>query len=179
MYCEGYPDERFRSTVSEDLHCPICRNVLMNPKQCQENEHHFCEKCITGHLARSRKCPLCQKYLSVKCLKKPSRYIQNNLDVLDISCENEGCQAVIHLGELESHIKNCDHSLITCTNHGCNLQVKRKDKECHEQLKCNFRVIQCAECIRLADQLLWYRLAMISLLLVFMGYCLECFMNET
>ncbi len=178
MYFEGYVDERFRSTVSEDLHCAICRNVLKDPKQCKENEHHFCEQCIVGHLKVSRTCPLCQEYLSVKSLKKPSRFIQNSLDSLEISCENTGCKAVVYLGELTSHINNCDYGLVTCTNDGCQMKVERKVKEYHEKIECRFRVVQCAECKRLGNQVFQYRLTIFSMLLVLLGYWFECVMNE-
>ena len=124
---EGYVDERFRSKVSEDLHCIICQNVLKDPKQCHENEHHFCKECILGHLNVSSTCPMCQDYLSVKSLKKPSRFIRNSLDSLEISCEytSSGCKAVVTLGELEHHVLNCDHAMVTCTNRGCRMKIKR------------------------------------------------------
>ena len=177
MNFEGYVDERFKSTVPEDLHCPICRNVLKDPKQCKENEHHFCEQCIISHLTVSRTCPMCQEYLTVKSLKKPSRFIRNNLDNLEISCENEGCKAVVCLGELQSHIASCDYALVRCSNGGCRLEVKRKDKEYHEKVHCRYRVIRCKDCQRLTNQVFQYRLAVVSMLLILLGYWFECVIN--
>ena len=177
MYFEGYIDERFNSTVPEDLHCPICRNVLKEPKQCKENEHHFCEECILGHLNLSRTCPLCQDYLTTKNIKKPSRFIRNSLDNLEISCENAGCNAIVRLGDLKRHTAKCDHALVTCTNARCHMQVKRQEKKYHEEVKCKFRVLQCPDCDRLAGQVFRYRLMMFSVLVVFLGYCFECFLS--
>lgn len=178
MHFEGYVDERFKSNVPEDLHCPICRNVLKNPKQCNQNEHHFCNQCILRHLQGSFTCPMCQEYLSSKNLKKPSRFVQNSLDNLEISCENQGCQAVVLLGELQNHITNCDHALVTCTNQRCHMQLKRKDIMYHERMECEFRVLRCVGCIRLFNEVFWYRFVMFSVLVVFLGYCLECFMTS-
>lgn len=175
MHIEGYIDERFKSKVPEDLHCPICQNVLKNAKQCTQNEHHFCEQCILRHLKGSSSCPLCQEYLSSKNLKKPSRFVQNSLDNLEISCENADCKAVVPLGELQSHLTNCDYTLVTCTNQRCHVTVKRKDAMYHEQMECEFRVVRCVQCIRLSNEVFWYRFVMFSTLLVFLGYCFECF----
>lgn len=177
MYFEGYLDERFNSRVSEDLHCPICRNVLKQPKQCKENEHHFCEQCIIGHLNVSRTCPMCKDYLSVESLKRPSRFVRNSLDNLEISCDNAGCKAVVRLGELNTHTENCDHVLVTCKNHGCGRKLKRKDLGCHEKAECIYRVIHCAECLKLTNKLFIYKLLLFSMLLVFLGYCLESVMS--
>jgi hypothetical protein len=48
---------------------------------------------------------------------------------LDISCENEGCTAIIKLDLLENHLMDCEYSpkqLIPCEN-GCGMSIAQED----------------------------------------------------
>ena len=59
----GYPDARFETTLSENLHCTICSCVLNDPVMCK-NEDYFCRGCISDHLENEDTCPSCNDELS-------------------------------------------------------------------------------------------------------------------
>ena len=82
----GYEDERFEHTVSPSFHCPICLNVLKEPKMCRNNEHVFCSVCINQHLANSSTCPQCMEELTVETLHRAPRVLMNYLSELTIDC---------------------------------------------------------------------------------------------
>jgi hypothetical protein len=66
---EGYDTNRFYSAVEEGFICAICRGVLQEPMQCENNEHYFCSGCIKKHLEKtSHSCPICQEELTVETL---------------------------------------------------------------------------------------------------------------
>ena len=144
----GYADERFKEVVNEDLHCPICTNVLKQPVHCVSNEHYFCKACITRHLENDEKCPCCMEILSFEDLKPPSRFVTNRLSQLTIHCDNSdrGCQELVGLGDLSSHIKSCGFSSVVCSNEGCSLIMNKKEQHHHETATCHFLKIKCSEC---------------------------------
>ena len=117
---QGYDDELFPGVVDEDLYCPICLNVLKDPMQCQINEHHFCTPCIKRHLTNFRTCPSCMEELSLKTLRKPSRFLVKTLAKLFIRCEyvNHGCEEVVHLENLESHVAICEYKPFSSQDDG-------------------------------------------------------------
>lgn len=144
----GYSDERFKSSVNEDLHCPICMNVLKEPVHCGPNEHYFCTKCIERHLSNTRNCPTCKEVLSLNTFKPPSRFVTNRLCELVIRCDNfdRGCQKFVKLGELGNHVLDCDFSPVKCSNERCSSVVSKSDLEEHESELCEFRKRKCSDC---------------------------------
>lgn len=151
----GYGDERFQESVNEDLHCPICTNVLKQPVHCGPSEHYFCKSCITRHLENNTKCPCCMKELSLEKLHPPSRFVTNRLSKLTISCDNfdRGCPELIELGNLGFHVKKCEFSLVVCSNDGCTSTMNRKDLAEHETDICPFRKRKCDECVEMKKEL--------------------------
>ena len=56
------------------------------------------------------------------------------------------CSRCRRKDELETLLKHdCPEEEITCSNEGCSLKIKRKDKEMHAE-DCLYRVIQCSLC---------------------------------
>ena len=167
MACGGYDDKRFPNSVKQDIHCIICLGVLKEPKQCERNEHHFCNSCITCHLEMSSKCPTCQDNLTIETLKKASRYLVNDLSELEITCDNKGCREVVKLGDLQTHLdNNCEFTLVQCSNNRCNELITRKDKVLHENVKCLFKKSCCNNCNRLEKRLLRYKIFIVCLIVL-------------
>ena len=144
----GYEEERFEHEVDGTLLCPVCRNVLKDPVQCQ-NEHYFCRSCIKKHLhENSETCPVCQDHLTEEALTKPPRLLTNMLECLKIRCEHakRGCQELIKLEFLDQHVKSCGYSPTRCTNSGCSQVINQHEKEQHENKLCPFRMFVCDDC---------------------------------
>lgn len=52
--------------VSHHLHCPICKNLLVDPVSTSCG-HTFCKRCLDQHISMSEPhCPLCQEPVSSK-----------------------------------------------------------------------------------------------------------------
>ena len=144
----GYEEERFEHEVDSKLLCPICRNVLKDPVQCQ-NEHYFCRSCLKKHLhENSETCPVCQDHLTEETLTKPPRILTNMLECLKIRCDhaNRGCRGLIKLEFLHQHVKSCAYSPTRCTNSGCSQVINQHEKERHEHELCPFGMIVCDDC---------------------------------
>ncbi|XP_028400921.1 kelch-like protein diablo [Dendronephthya gigantea] len=140
----GYPDERFESVVSENLYCAICSCVLKNPLMCK-NEHCFCRACITMHLENYQNCPTCKHDLSVDSLMKAPRILRNLLSEKRIKCDyyERGCEEIIELGNLASHVAVCGKAPVVCSNEECSREINREDQTRHESEECRFWKIGC------------------------------------
>ena len=146
---QGYDDNRFEKAVDGNFHCTICMKVLKDPVQCRRNEHYFCKPCITRHLEKtSQTCPSCTETLSVETLKEPSRIVTNYLSLLKINCEYvaRGCRALVQLGNLKTHVQNCNFSPMVCSTEGCLMIINKGDKEHHQTQVCKFRKVKCHDC---------------------------------
>ena len=65
------------SSFVDNFDCKICLEVLYDPFQYQNNEHYFCQKCITQHFQNSETCPLYMDQLTLETLRPPSRIVAN------------------------------------------------------------------------------------------------------
>jgi hypothetical protein len=148
----GYHDDRFEVAVSEGFHCPICLNVLRKPKMCQNNEHMFCEACITEHLRNSSTCPQCMDELTPDTLLRPPRSFMKCHSQLKIKCDHtgRGCQEYVELGNLSIHEKSCSFAPAKCSNKGCGIVVNKRDKLFHETDVCKYRKREdCCNCAKM------------------------------
>ena len=93
-----------------DLICPICYNVLNDPKSCssKKNCHYFCKQCIDEYLKNNNNCPICKN----KFENKSKNEIENELHKLEFKClfYKEGCNKVINYLEYFNHIHTCKYN---------------------------------------------------------------------
>ena len=143
----GYPDEQFEAVISESLHCGICSCVFKDPVTCK-NEHCFCRGCITKHLENYHTCPCCNQDLTVETLADAPRIFKNLLSEQRIRCDHHdrGCQEIVQLGNLASHVAVCGKAPILCENEECSSEINREDQFRHENEECRFREVKCRNC---------------------------------
>ncbi|CAB3977822.1 TNF receptor-associated factor family DDB_G0272829-like [Paramuricea clavata] len=137
------------SSFIHNFSCKICLKILHDPVQCQNNEHHFCRGCITGHLGNSETCPLCMEQLTLETLRPPSRIVASVVSQLKkprCSHVSRGCEENVQVEELLLHEQTCGYAPVVCSNEGCKETVNRRDKESHETEECKFRKITCESC---------------------------------
>ncbi len=148
----GYPDERFETVLSDNLHCAICSCVLKDPAMCK-NEHCFCRGCITKHLENSHTCPCCNQDLTVESLADAPRVLRNLLSEQRIRCDHHerGCQEIVQLGNLASHVAVCGKAPVVCANEECSSEINREDQFRHQGEKCRFREVKCQNCEEMAS----------------------------
>ena len=143
----GYPDERFETVVSENLHCAICSCVFKDPVMCK-NEHCFCRGCITKHLQNYHTCPSCNQDLTVESLADVPRILRNLLSEQRIRCDHHerGCEEIVQLGNLASHVAVCGKAPVVCVNEECSSEINREDQFRHQGEECLFRKVKCKNC---------------------------------
>ena len=143
---EGYDTGRFRLAIDDGFVCCICLCVLKDPMQCENNEHYFCSGCIKEHLEKtSHSCPVCQDKLSVETLRKAPRIVGDCVSRYKITCNyaTRGCDKVLELGTLQTHIQDCDFMPVSCSNEGCDKIVSKRDVNQHESELCQFKTTTC------------------------------------
>jgi len=132
-------------TVNENLMCPICRAVLVNPvtTPC---DHTFCQQCIEDSLEHNESCPLDRSPMPRdKKLKRSPKIILNQLDGLEVKCPC--CEHVVSRSTVEKHMeKYCSEALMRCPG-------RNSDKECPSYVKrktskkgCLHYPAQCPDC---------------------------------
>ena len=146
---EGYDTGRFRSAIDDGFICCICLCVLKDPMQCENNEHYFCSGCIKEHLEKtSHSCPVCQDKLSAETLRKAPRIVGDCVSRYKITCDyaTRGCDKVLELGTLQTHVQDCDFMPVSCSNEGCDKIVSKRDVNQHESELCQFKTTTCDDC---------------------------------
>ena len=95
-----------------DYLCPICYNILKNPKKCSlaQNSHSFCQECIDKYLEESDNCPICKNYFEYR----PNTEIEKLLKKLVFKCiySKEGCTKILNYTEYFNHINECEYKNI-------------------------------------------------------------------
>ena len=146
---QGYDTSRFQSAIDDGFICCICLCVLKDPMQCENNEHYFCSGCIKEHLKKtSHSCPVCQDKLTVETLRKAPRIVGDCVSRYKISCDyaTRGCDEVLELGTLQTHVQNCHFMPVSCSNEGCDKIVSKRDVKHHENELCQFKTMTCDDC---------------------------------
>jgi hypothetical protein len=98
--------ERFLN-ISEELICPICREVLDRPLRgvC---DHFYCYSCIENWLSYARDgagCPVCKREVKSEELRKPPRLLLNLLSTSCVECAV--CKSFVKLEKLAQHESTC------------------------------------------------------------------------
>jgi hypothetical protein len=90
-----------------DLICPICLNILNNPKSCcsQNTSHSFCKKCIDTYLKENNTCPICKNQFNYKTNYK----VESKLINTKFKCKynSDGCKTILNYYQYFKHINEC------------------------------------------------------------------------
>ena len=154
-YIQGYDEERFVITISQNFLCLICFNVLKDPVLCPRNQHCFCRGCITKHLENSRRCPTCADELTEETLTEPPRMVKDYLNELNIRCvyHDRGCEKIVQLQHLDQHEDSCGFTPAVCRNQGCGAILNKRDLIHHESELCEYRKMKCHSCEKIIKTL--------------------------
>ena len=128
--CESTTEvSRFVNPPPDFLVCAICQEVV--PSNPDYSVHLPCGHifCISDISRVRGSCPTCRTIFSFnKKLSHPSLFVQRGILLeLNVKCINEGCEKIIPYGDLNNHIKNCDH-VFMCT---CGFPLSSRYKEHH------------------------------------------------
>lgn len=134
---------KFIDNLPDDMICLICQFPACNPHQRDCCGKIFCKACLDEHEKHGNQCPNCRQNGKNFYDKRSERQIKS----LKMSCENEekGCKWQGELFNLDSHTKDCQYTVISCSNQ-CPEQVMRKDLELHLLNNCQLREHRCPTC---------------------------------
>ncbi|KAM3137348.1 hypothetical protein pb186bvf_010528 [Paramecium bursaria] len=134
--------------VDKDLRCQICMCLVLDPVECIECQHDFCQQCIEQ---TQQKCPY-------KCpdaeFQQSHRRTRGILSNLILRCPNyqRGCLHGIKMEQINSHLKDeCQYMLYQCNNKGCVAFIYDYIKEEHNK-QCKYKVSKCVDCQQLYKQ---------------------------
>lgn len=126
----------------DDVVCPICLDILVEPNLLTCCGQHLCKECGTRI---SKVCPLCRdkKYQVV-----PDKYFERNtLNRLQVYCEekSEGCPMKGDLYKLLPHMKDCGYKHKECPLK-CGKSYQRRSIKSHTKNDCPKRSYKCKYC---------------------------------
>ncbi|CAK76813.1 unnamed protein product (macronuclear) [Paramecium tetraurelia] len=142
----------------DEVICPICCQIIVNPRVCKECDQSFCGRCIEKWFQNSnQQCPCCRKskishsnaYQNLGIMEgKVPKVLLKLLSKLLLTCRysQDGCEEIITYDFREKHENNyCQYQQLDCPNQGCEEIMFRKDLEDH-YLECQYGSVQCKYC---------------------------------
>ncbi len=143
----GIERSLFVGEVPLDCLCPVCQDVLEDPKETIACQHAFCHTCISRWLQQHSSCPTCRCPLASSDLVALHRIWRDKLDHLKVRCQHyrAGCNAVVELEKFGYHVDECPFVRVPCPNSPCNEVVIRSSLYNHLKV-CDYRKIVCDDC---------------------------------
>ncbi|EAR92499.2 zinc finger, C3HC4 type (RING finger) protein (macronuclear) [Tetrahymena thermophila SB210] len=154
----------------DDLKCPICINIIEDPKTCINCEANFCAQCIQQWVSHQgeKQCPCCRDQGQERFLYSRERdnrfsvrfhgdnhsqakYVtcpkifKKMLSTIQVTCHNKGCNTIIKYDERIGHLKVCMYQLRNCPNDQCEEKVTLLTKTEHIKI-CEYRKEPCKYC---------------------------------
>lgn len=136
----------------KNVMCPICKEIILNPIECEACQYIFCNKCILDFQknSESENCFFMHKFIKSE---KNNEIIENFNNIL-LYCpyKNSGCLEKIKMKNYDEHIQNCDYGMFNlkgskflCENckkkTGNAGEILIHIKKCFPKLKnCNFQI---------------------------------------
>ena len=84
----------------------------------------------------------------MESLADAPRILRNLLSEQRIRCDHHerGCQEIVQLGNLASHVAVCGKAPVVCANEECCSEINREDQFRHQGEECRFRKVKCQNC---------------------------------
>ena len=84
----------------------------------------------------------------METLADAPRFCKNLLSEQRIRCDyhKRGCQEIVQLGNLASHVAVCGKAPVLCENEECSSEINREDQFQHQNEECRFREVKCRNC---------------------------------
>lgn len=105
---ENFLENKYRA-LSEEIKCPICNEIPLNPISCEKCGKVMCKLCSDN----LNKCPFrCYPFNK----KQINKALQNILNSFMFKCifYNKGCVEKIKYENFLFHINNCEYQLYKC-----------------------------------------------------------------
>ena len=106
--------------------------------------HTFCYSCANRWLRQAHSCAICRQPANALDIR-PNVAIGTIVRRIRIRCQNDGCTAVVHFGEAQTHQNKCGFAKIECQFPNCSVAMLRGDIGAHEE-SCPHRIHKCDNC---------------------------------
>lgn len=125
-------------SISEDLFCPICHSVLIQPVTTSCCQNMFCKKCISVTQNKEKNCPLCD--VKGFTVYPPPKCVTNQINSLKVKCQI--CKMDFELYNFQVHLKICknEHSK-SCEGESLGCKFRGNEKPLKEHEKNCFYII--------------------------------------
>nr|CAH8824493.1 unnamed protein product [Trichobilharzia regenti] len=139
-------DVVFLDQLDKAYECINCNRILRVPFLFEDCGHRCCSGCVPDIFRGTSKCPVDKKNLK-KDRVHLDKAFQEHMDSLGVKCSyhTEGCLWTGILGELGSHLNQCEYKILSCPRQ-CGIELQRRYLEKHIQNDCAKRVKQCQYC---------------------------------
>ena len=133
--------------------CPICLQILREPRLIDCCGHNFCAACIGRVEDDGRPCPLCNEPLFTTMANKG---LKRDLNEFRVHCPHHlfGCEWVGELGKVDEHLNSdsqpqrqlegCPFAVIECLH--CKEGIRRDKVAGHQLERCPQRPYSCEYC---------------------------------
>ena len=129
----------------DDVVCPICLDIVVEPHQLTCCGQHLCEGCGQELKDPNFSCPLCrEESYEISRDKYFERKILNHIQVY-CSEKDEGCPMQGELGEMLSHMRDCEYKEEECPLN-CGRSYQHRHLKGHTSNDCPRRPHQCEYC---------------------------------
>ncbi|CAD8205140.1 unnamed protein product [Paramecium octaurelia] len=129
-------------SINQHLMCAICKELVIDPRECGRCKTLFCSICINTQLEQNQTCQKCSQNIQ---LNDPHPIIRNLISEIQIKCTNEGCSQQMQISKLDSHLKQCEQEKTKCPHSGCDFKDTLQQMKIH-QYTCGYRTKTCQKC---------------------------------
>ena len=93
--------------------CPICLDVLEEPRRLSECDHHFCKNCIEEWQNTETTCPTCR---TNGLIRNADPSMLAYIRTLPVKCPYKymGCQILPLFCNINNHTENCGYRPVSC-----------------------------------------------------------------
>jgi hypothetical protein len=149
VQCEGGISQELvtesHKSLSAELVCSICLEIVRNPKLCKSCQHMFCNDCINKQLSKSKFCPN-------RCVYKDQEVnliFKKILYKIEFKClyYKSGCNSIILYENFDKHIESCIWGDYKCLSPGCLIIANFRDIKSHVE-KCPLKLVYCDFCLK-------------------------------
>jgi hypothetical protein len=130
-------------SIEEEIVCPACKGILIDPKACLSCEQYYCQSCIAGIVKSGGRCS-CGTVIRIKEAHKLVRRI---LSKYKFRCQfmEQGCEEGIPYDSVLQHDKICEFRPVHCEHEFCDAVVQKKNYIDH-MVTCGFKKDCCSFC---------------------------------
>ena len=125
---------------AEQIICPICLLIPLNPIQCKKCDNIVCEECMN----KNSKCAICRDIFE----KKLDKCLFRMIEKMKLNCPNSKNCDKIYFSEYKNHLLNCEYGKYSCLT--CNTIFTNSKEDCRKHaLICGYSDVKCVYCSKI------------------------------